>query len=81
MIVALQWVKTNIGHFGGDPDQVTVLGHRAGATLATVLSVSPVAKGLFQRAWATSGSALFPGEVLQLAENKSQNYVNELCPG
>lgn len=81
ILVALKWVQTNIAHFGGDPAQVTLVGHRAGATLVTALVASPAAKGLFQRAWASSGSAMFPGEALHNAEQNNQGYVDTVCPG
>ena len=45
--MALEWVKQNIAAFGGDPDAVTVLGYRAGATLVTALTSSSSAKGIF----------------------------------
>jgi para-nitrobenzyl esterase len=55
-IAALQWVRDNIAQFGGDPSSVTVFGQSAGAVDATVLMTSPLAKGLFHKVIAESGT-------------------------
>ncbi|TGU67257.1 alpha/beta hydrolase, partial [Mesorhizobium sp. M1C.F.Ca.ET.144.01.1.1] len=34
---ARQWIDDHIASYGGDPDQLTVSGHSAGAHLATML--------------------------------------------
>lgn len=49
-IAALRWVQNNIGQFGGNPATVTVFGRSAGAYSICILTVSPLAKGLFRRA-------------------------------
>lgn len=54
-IAALKWVKRNIAMFGGDPGNVTIFGESAGAVSVGCLLVSPLAKGLFQRAILESG--------------------------
>ena len=56
MIAALQWVSDNIAHFGGDRDNVTIFGESAGGRNVFSLMASPLAKGLFHRAIAQSGS-------------------------
>ena len=55
-IATLQWVKTNIAAFGGDPGNVTIFGESAGAAMVAALVGSPVAKGLFHRAISQSGA-------------------------
>lgn len=50
LIEALRWVRGNIAAFGGDPDNVTVIGESAGAENAVSLLLAPSAKGLFHRA-------------------------------
>ena len=55
-LAALEWVQTNIGAFGGDPDNVTVFGVSAGAMSVVSLLSSARTAGLFGRAIAQSGA-------------------------
>lgn len=48
--VALKWVKHNIAEFGGDPNNVTLAGQSAGSVDTEANVISPLAKGLFQKA-------------------------------
>lgn len=57
IITALQWVRENIARFGGDPNNVTVTGHSAGAYSATALLAAPAADGLYHHIAAFSGGA------------------------
>ena len=54
-IAALQWVRENIEHFGGDPECVTIFGQSAGGHAVRMLLSCPAASGLFQRAILQSG--------------------------
>jgi len=54
-IEALHWVHRNIAVFGGNPDQVTLVGESAGGDSVMHLVTSPQANALFQRAIVMSG--------------------------
>lgn len=55
LTAALRWTRDNIGAFGGDPENVTIMGQSAGAKLCGALLLAPAAKGLFCRAVLSSG--------------------------
>jgi para-nitrobenzyl esterase len=58
LVASLEWVRDNIGNFGGDPGKVTIFGQSGGGSKVGVLMAMPSAKGLFQRAIVESGSSL-----------------------
>lgn len=56
-VQALKFIKENIEHFGGDPNQITLFGQSSGAVMVSALVISPaVPNDLFQRAIIQSGS-------------------------
>jgi para-nitrobenzyl esterase len=58
LVASLQWVRENIGNFGGDSGSVTIFGQSGGGSKVGVLMAMPSAKGLFHRAIVESGSSL-----------------------
>ncbi len=54
-IFALRWVRDNITAFGGDPENVTIMGQSAGGKSVAALMMTPLAKGLFHKAIIQSG--------------------------
>src|SRR5207302_5146227 len=58
LIAALEWVRDNIGQFGGDPGNVTIFGESGGGGKVSVLLAMPAASGLCHRAGIQSGAAL-----------------------
>ena len=58
IVAALQWVRDNVGRFGGDPSNVTVFGQSGGGAKVSTLMAMPAAQGLFHKAIVQSGSQL-----------------------
>jgi carboxylesterase type B len=61
IVLALEWVRDNIGRFGGDSGNVTVFGQSGGGGKVNTLLAMPSAKGLFHRGIVQSGSMLRGG--------------------
>ena len=57
-IAALKWVHANIAAFGGDPDNITILGQSAGAGSVKTLVSSPLTGDLIKKAIIQSGGGV-----------------------
>ena len=75
-MTAIQWVKDNIAAFGGDPENITIMGQSAGAASVQLQSCSPLTKGLFQKAVMSSGCGL--GSMMSGSEEKSCAFWTEV---
>ncbi|XP_021953370.2 esterase E4 [Folsomia candida] len=59
-VLGLRWIRDNIAHFSGDKNKVTIFGESAGGVSVSLLTVSPMAQGLFHGAIMQSGTAGMP---------------------
>ena len=50
VVQALEWIRDNIAHFGGDPSNVTIFGESGGGGKVGTLMCMPSAHGLFHKA-------------------------------
>ena len=57
-LAAIKWIRNNIEAFGGNPDNITVMGQSAGAMSVQQLCLSPLTKGLFHKAVMSSGGGV-----------------------
>jgi para-nitrobenzyl esterase len=87
IVAVLEWVRTHIASFGGDPGNVTIFGQSGGGGKVATLMAMPSAKGLFHRAIIQSGPflrALSPDYSQHVAEllldelGLSRSQVREL---
>ncbi len=61
LVLALKWVRDNIAAFGGDPDNVMIMGQSGGGFKVSILLAMESAKGLFHKAAIESGPGLKVG--------------------
>ncbi len=58
IVKALEWIQKNIGQFGGNPSDVTIVGESGGGGKVGTLMCMPSAKGLFHKAIIMSGTLI-----------------------
>lgn len=74
-LAAIRWVKDNIAQFGGDPNNITIMGHSSASRSVNNIVASPLAKGLFQRAIAHSHTSY--GRMITLSEAEASGLKFE----
>ena len=82
--MALKFVKSNIAAFGGNPNDITLMGQSAGSSSTLYHFMSPRSVGLFQKVIAQSGSNFSPSlhsvtssqvrKIDKIILKKKQNY-------
>ena len=80
IIKSISWVKNNIDKFGGDPNNICIMGQSAGAANVGAVLASPLAVGLFQKAMICSGNPI-GGDIAswnnQTAKEKADSTNNK----
>ena len=79
---ALRWVRDNIRHFGGDPDNVTIARESAGGLSVLAHLVSRGSHGLFAKAIIEIGAFALNQQPLADAEAAGEAFATAAgCPG
>ncbi len=76
-IAALRWIKENISAFGGDPEQITVMGFESGALSLSLLAACEQAKDLFQKAFIFYGDPMFTYATPETSRNLAKKLLQE----
>ncbi|XP_055624037.1 acetylcholinesterase-like [Toxorhynchites rutilus septentrionalis] len=80
--LVLQWVHENIGHFGGDADNVTLFGESAGSLSTYLHYLSPNSRKYFHRVICQSGDACTESAFQVDPEGKARKLARLLgCTG
>jgi carboxylesterase type B len=71
--LALKWVKDNIGAFGGNPDDVTIMGQSGGGyAVVSQMALYGASDGLFKKAIPRSIQRSPMFQVMELADRDAQ---------
>ncbi len=71
---AVQWIKSNIANFGGNPDRLVLFGHSAGAAHAATYLFDPDIKGADDVRAAALASGLYVLRAAEMRPNVAQYF-------
>lgn len=77
-IAAVEWVRENITSFGGDPENITLIGQSAGAMCIMNLLCSGKLTGKIKQAVMMSGAGVIPKIAAQATKEKMKEYWNRV---
>ena len=77
IVASLEWVRDNIGAFGGDPNNVTIFGQSGGGGKVSALMAMPPAHGLFHKAIIQSGADV-RGVSVEAANKSVELFLSKL---
>ncbi|XP_062543894.1 acetylcholinesterase-like isoform X2 [Armigeres subalbatus] len=81
-LMALKWVKQNIGKFGGDPNNVTIFGESAGGASVHLHLLSPNSRQYFHKAICQSGCSIMEWVMQRDPEYKARTLAKLVgCKG
>ena len=75
-MTAISWVKDNIAAFGGDPNNITIMGQSAGGASVQMQCQSPLTDGLFQKAVMSSGCGM--GSMMMGKKDSNMAFWQEV---
>lgn len=75
---AINWAKQNIGQYGGDPENISLLGHSAGAHLVALVATNRSYLGKYQLEPATALKNVFPIDTASFDLTQSSRFVKRL---
>lgn len=76
--LALEWVRTHISAFGGDPNRITIAGQSAGGLSVSLHLVSPGSHGTFDRAIMQGGFASYRWRTREDGEAQGEAFASAL---
>lgn len=77
-LMALRFLQKTVSRFGGDPDQITIMGQSAGSFSAQALWASPLGKGLFHQVILMSGAGSWEGFPVEHSLEDAYSVTAEL---
>ena len=88
IICGLKWIQNNIKNFGGDTENVALMGHSSGGSSISLLPLIDEAKGLFKRiitetgplslTYSKSEAKLLAEKLLQKSGSKTIKTMEDL---